>query len=43
MTNRENYVCILQILNFEQISLEGGRDLLKIRIDNIAKEYKKSS
>ena len=41
MTNRENYVCILQILNFEQISLEGGRDLLKIRIDNIANQLKK--
>lgn len=41
MTNRENYVCILQILNFEQISLEGGQDLLKIRIDNIANQLKK--
>ncbi len=41
MTNRENYVCILQILNFEQISLEGGKDLLKIRIDNIANQLKK--
>lgn len=41
MTNRENYVCILQILNFEQISLEGGKDLLKIRIDNIANQLRK--
>ena len=41
MTNRENYVCILQILNFEQISLEGGQDLLKIRIDNITNQLKK--
>ncbi len=41
MTNRENYVCILQLLNFEQISLEGGKDLLKIRIDNIANQLRK--
>lgn len=41
MTNRENYVCILQLLNFEQITLEGGNDLLRIRIDNIANQLVK--
>jgi hypothetical protein len=41
MTNRENYVCIIELLNFEQMSLEGGRDLLKIRIDNIVNQLKK--
>lgn len=41
MTNKENYVCILQLLNFEQVCLEGGNDLLRIRIDNIANQLKK--
>lgn len=41
MSNRENYVCVIELLNFEQIALEGGRDLLKIRVDNIANQLKK--
>mgnify|MGYP003293327802 CR=1 FL=1 len=41
MTNKENYVCILQLLNFEQVCLDGGNDLLRIRIDNIANQLKK--
>lgn len=41
MSNRENYVCVIEFLNFEQIALEGGRDLLKIRVENIANQLKK--
>ncbi len=41
MTNRENFVCIIELLNFEQISLEAGRDLLGIRTENIANQLRK--
>lgn len=41
MTNRENFVCIIELLNFEKISLEAGRDLLGIRTENIANQLRK--
>ena len=41
MTNKENYVCIIELLNFKKISLESGKDLLQIRVDNIVNQVRK--
>lgn len=41
MTNKNNYVCIIELLNFKQISLESGRDLLQIRVENIVNQVRK--
>ncbi len=41
MTSKKNYVCIIQLLNFKQITLTSGRDLLNIRVDNILTQVKR--
>lgn len=38
---KKNYVCIIQLLNFKQLCLESGKDLLKIRVDNILNQVRK--
>lgn len=41
MTNKENYVCVIELLNFKKISLESGKDLLQIRVENIVNQVRK--
>ena len=35
---RENYLCLLELLNFDQLVLQGGNDMLQIRLDAMTKD-----
>lgn len=40
---RENYLCLLELLNFDNVVLQGGNDMLQIRLDRMTKDLSEAS
>ena len=40
---RENYLCLLELLNFDSVVLQGGNDMLQIRLDRMTKDLSEAS